>query len=105
MPTTEEMAELMQESNCTWTKDTVKDVFGYRVTSKKTGNSIFLPAAGGMDIAGSGLSYLGERAFYWTSSLYDQDSRYAYEMSFGSNWLEQEICSREVGLSIRPVCK
>ena len=105
MPTTEEMAELMQESNCTWTKDTVKDVFGYRVTSKKTGNSIFLPAAGVIGGTGGGLVYLGKRGFYWTSSLYDENPSSAYEMSFGSNWLEQEICDRVVGLSIRPVCK
>lgn len=105
MPTSEEMAELLNSDNCTGAKDTVNGVSGYRFTSKKTGNSIFLPAAGDIGGTGGGLVYLGERGFYWTSSLYDENPSNAYEMSFGINWLEQGPCGRVGGLSIRPVCK
>ena len=105
MPTTEEMAELLNADNCTGVPDTENGVYGYRVTSKKTGNSIFLPAAGGMDVAGSGLRYLGERGFYWTASLDIDSSSQAWLMSFGSNWFDQGNGGREFGHSIRPVCK
>ena len=44
MPTANEFQELIDNCEWTWTTQGVLD--GYKVTSKKNGNSIFLPAAG-----------------------------------------------------------
>lgn len=60
MPTDTEWTELRE--NCTWTWTT----YGYRVTSKKNGNSIFLPAKLSYD-SKVGVYYL--RDYYWSSSL------------------------------------
>ena len=47
LPTREEFQELID--NCTWLWAEEKGVKGYKVTSKKNSNSIFLPAAGKRD--------------------------------------------------------
>ena len=67
MPTPEEFEELTDPANCTWEWITKDGVNGYKVTSKKTGNSIFLPI--------TGFRFYGEAQFraikgvYWTSIL------------------------------------
>ena len=107
MPTEAEAQELMNTDNCTWTWCTENGVNGCRFTSKKTGNSIFLPAGGNYGgIVGKGLVYQGERGFYWTSSLSTDhdDSNHAMEFYFGSNWVDCTFGGRCVGKSVRPVC-
>ena len=106
MPTEAEAQELMNSDNCTWTWCTENGVNGCKFTSKKTGNSIFLPAGGNYGgIVGKGLVYLGERGFYWTSSLSTDhdDSNHAMEFFFGSNWVGGDFSGRCVGKSVRPV--
>ena len=67
MPTPEEFEERTDPANCTWDWITKDGVNGYKVTSKKTGNSIFLPI--------TGFRFYGEAQFraikgvYWTSIL------------------------------------
>ena len=102
IPTDAEWTELRNTDNCTWTWTTENDVNGYRVTSKKTGNSIFLPAAGRrrgvvLDSAGS----LGD---YWSSSLYTDASSRAWLVFFSSSGVFRENSNRYEGLSVRPVC-
>lgn len=51
MPTKEDLTWLANTNNCNWEPITNKDpapnnIVGYKVTSRDTGNSIFLPAAG-----------------------------------------------------------
>lgn len=102
MPTKAEQDELL--NNCTWTWTTLNGVNGYRVTSKKEGctdRSIFLPAAGYRD--GTRLYYNGSDGYYWSSSLYTSDSRYAYFLR-SSSGLYHYDCGRSYGLSVRPVC-
>ena len=53
MPTYENYQELMSADFCTWSWTTENGVKGYKVTSKKNENSIFLPAS---------------KPAYWTSS-------------------------------------
>lgn len=106
MPTKAEADELLDTNNCTWTWCTENGVNGYKVTSKKTGNSIFLPAGGGNGgIVGGGLVYEGIRGFYWTSSLYyvDYDSNMASSFAFASSWIDSGSCERCTGQSVRPV--
>lgn len=106
MPTTEEFAELRNRNNCTWTWTSQNGVNGYRVTSVKNGNSIFLPAAYyrvDSDLPGT-RSFEG---FYWTSSLYTFNpvSYLADNISFYLNGTESNYHHyRSYGLSVRPVC-
>ncbi len=105
MPTIAEMDELRTE--CTWTWYEKNGVNGYKVTSKKSGNTnyIFLPAAGSLTGISTNSS-AGEQGLYWSSSLDTNDSRCAYYGSFsGSNvtsWLSHGRCS---GYPVRPVCE
>ena len=96
MPTEAEMQELLD--NCTWTWTTQNGVNGYKVTSKKNGNSIFLPAAGYR--YGSSLGNAGIRSYYWSSTPYDY---YAYFLYFDSGYLLMDNYYRYYGLSVRPV--
>ena len=53
MPTKEEAYELINPDNCTWTEINVNGINGYKITSKKNGNSIFLPKCGLIDERGT----------------------------------------------------
>ena len=98
MPTKAEQDEL--RTDCTWTWDSTKK--GYKVTSKKNGNSIFLPAAGYRD--DGGLNYAGSYGYYWSSSLVTSRSNYAYYLNFNSGSVDWRSYGRYCGRSVRPVC-
>ena len=104
MPTHEEQEEL--RTQCTWTWTTQNGVYGYKVTSKKSGytnKSIFLPAAGyRLD---SSLSDAGSYGYYWSSSLYPDYPDSAYVLRFYSDFVDWLISSRFYGQSVRPVCQ
>ena len=95
--------------NCTWTSEgdwsptASKNVTGgYRVTSKTTGNSIFLPAAG--MYGNEKLWNRGSAGFYWTST-HDVDTN-VYIMYFNSSSASQSLTqgqSRYSGLAVRAV--
>ncbi len=102
MPTEAEQDELRDTNNCTWTWITQNGVNGYRVTSKKNGNSIFLPAAGYRN--DSNLRSAGSRGYYWSSSLNPYYSCYAYDLGFYSSYVYWDGGDRYVGCSVRPVC-
>ena len=99
MPTADEFQELLD--NCTWTWTTQGSHYGYRVTSKKNGNSIFLPAAGGR--YGSSLSNDGTGGYYWSSTPYASYSNYAYYLYFCSSGRGVYYSYRCYGRSVRPV--
>jgi hypothetical protein len=101
MPTRAEQDELRE--NCTWTWTTQNGVNGYKVTSKKNGNSIFLPAAGYR--YDSSLYDAGSHGHYWSSSLYTGSPNYAYDLSFYSDIVDWSYGSRYVGFTVRPVCQ
>ena len=90
MPTYEEIGELEDTNNCTWTWTTQNGVSGYKVTSKKNGNSIFLPGA-----ANSG--------YYWSSSAYPGSTVYAYCLMFTSVSVNCDYSQRNYGQSVRAV--
>ena len=100
MPTKAEQDELQEQCTWTWTSQGGKN--GYKVTSKKNGNSIFLPAAGWR---GDGeLSNAGSDGNYWSSSLnpnYDFNAFGLYFDSGGWNW---GYGLRLYGHSVRAVC-
>ncbi|MBR1868952.1 MAG: hypothetical protein IJ799_02680 [Bacteroidales bacterium] len=99
MPTDKEWTELRE--NCTWTWTTLNGKNGYKVTSKKNGNSIFLPAAGYR----SDTSFYFPRfnGFYWSSSLHAEDPKRAWVISFDPSSVGRFSRAREDGLSVRPV--
>ena len=100
MPTKAECEELV--NNCTWKWTTQGGVNGYRVTSKKNGNSIFLPAAGYRD--GSSLDYAGVFGDYWSSTPYGCYSEDASYLGFYSSNLHVVWNYRYCGRTVRPVC-
>ena len=103
MPTKEEQDELRNSSNCTWTWTTINGVNGYKVTSKKNGNSIFLPAAGYRYY--DFLSNAGYYGYYWSRSLNTNGSYYAYYLNFYSSYVDWDYGSRSIGQSVRAVCE
>ena len=80
MPTVEEFDELVDPAKCTWEWTTKDSVNGYKVTGKKTGNSIFLPI--------TGFRFYGEVQFraikgvYWSSILYSGNPFKAWCLEF-----------------------
>ncbi len=99
MPTWSELSELI--SGCTWTWIHQGYAYGYEVKSKTNGNSIFLPAAG--YYSGTELHDCGEYGFYWASSPYSSDDRYAEEIYFDSGDYSRSYRGRFLGHSVRPV--
>ena len=101
MPTATELNVL--RNNCTWAWTTQNGVKGYKVTSKKNGNSIFLPAAGYR--FDSSPSSAGSDGYYWSSSLYMYDDPNASDyLGFNSSLVLWSLEYRFYGLSVRPVC-
>lgn len=100
IPTITEWEELMSE--CAWSCETYKGETGFIVTSKKTGNRIFLPTAGYRFDDGLYNQWGG---YYWSSSLGSDPSNNAKAAILephNQTWDYKSLCS---GLSIRPVCK
>ena len=97
MPTDTEVTELRKQ--CTWTWTTQNGVYGYKVTSKSNGNSIFLPAAG-LRIDGS-LYDAGSGGYYWSSTGCLSS---AYCLRFLSSDVVSDVFARYFGHSVRPVC-
>ncbi len=102
MPTKAECQELVDNCTCTWT--TQGGHKGYKVTSKKNGNSIFLPAAGYRD--GSSLYRQGEWGGCWSSTPHESDTGNAYHPGFHSGGHDMGVVwgDRNYGFTVRPVC-
>jgi len=99
IPTYRECLEL--ETKCTWTWKSQAGHYGYLVTSKTNGESIFLPAAGLMVLNEQlGLYSSGS---YYTSSLNPQNYGEAHVLAFNSDYFSIKFSSRHRGRSIRPV--
>ena len=99
LPTEAEFQELLD--NCTWKWTTQGGHNGYKVTSKKNGNSIFLPAAGWR--LDSSLNYAVESGYYWSSSPGGSDSNLACNLNFLSSGSDTDWYNRYIGRSVRPV--
>ena len=109
MPTHNELSELQNTDNCSWTwyaagNAEFNGVAGYKVQSKKTGytdNYIFLPAAG--DRYNSSLYNAGNGGFCWSSSLYEGLSYSVRHLDFSSSCHGMGGGNRCSGESVRPV--
>jgi len=100
-PTDEEWTELRQ--NCAWQWTTLNDIAGYRVTSTKNGNSIFLPAAG--YIYGIIRDDCGKGGHYWSSTLSVDNPTCVWNVCFHADTVERSDFRsfRSNGMPIRPV--
>lgn len=100
MPTAAEFQELRE--NCTFEWTTLNEVNGLKFTSKKNGNSIFLPAAGHRM---NDLYDFGLFGYYWKSSLeWGGGPQWANSVSFDSDnvsWNTYTV--RFHGYSVRPI--
>lgn len=95
LPTHTEQDELINNCTLTWTRQ--KGVNGYKVTSKKNGNSIFLPLPA-VRVVGDAYGC------YLSGSLYVFDSSYAYVLGFlDSDCNLYDGSHRSGGHSVRPV--
>ena len=99
LPTKAELKELKE--NCTWQWITQNGVKGYKVTSKKNGNSIFLPAAGYR--AWSSHYYAGELGSYWNSTPLESITDFSDSLGFESDYHCMGQSYRHFGRSVRPV--
>lgn len=72
MPTLDDLNELMEM--CKWSFATINEQNGYTVTGPN-GNSIFIPMSGTM--WETEMEYENLRGFYWTSTLDDEDDKWA----------------------------
>ena len=91
MPTIEEYEELGRLCTLVWCS--VNNVFGCKVIGPN-GNNVFFPAAGNVVVG-------------WLNTLYNKEEDYAYciELEFAESELGYDAYYREMGLSVRPVCK
>ena len=99
MPTYDELRELWDE--CDWTWTTRNGVNGYKVTSKSNGNFIFLPAAGYRN--GSSLSNASSNSNLWSSGIYTRIPYNAQGLLIVSGYTNVSYTSRCYGLPVRPV--
>lgn len=103
MPTDEELADLVEKCDWTWTK--VKGIAGYVVRGRGAfaSASIFLPAAG----SGFTFQYTGAGMYgrYWSavSGSADRDCNNAWYLDFDSESCDTSNYYRYYGFSIRPV--
>ena len=106
MPTLAEFAELRDSCNCIWqwtarrTSDGTS-IYGYQVTSRRNGKSIFLPAAGCRD--GGSMDFYGSRGYYWSASLNVIYNFYAHFLCLERDAFFTSYDYRYYGLTIRPV--
>ena len=105
IPTMAEFDEL--RNNCTWIKTIQNGVNGYNVTSKRNGNSIFLPTAGVR--RDTSLYSIGVDGYYWSSSLSTGFPNFACYLFFSSKYATSYVSmgslGRFNGFSVRPVCR
>ena len=93
LPTKEQLEELKNSCQWTWTGN------GYKVVGP-SGASIVLPAAGRRDCYG-GVDYVGSRGYYWSSSPINSDS--AWGLYFNSGGVYMNDFYRCRGQSVRLV--
>ena len=101
MPSHEQFEELINSNYTNTTLTYWNGVVGLVITSKKNGNSIFLPAAGYRD--GTSLDYAD--GLYWSRTLSTDDPDHAWCLGFGRSLFHTSIYDydRYYGQSVRPV--
>ncbi len=100
MPTKADFQELIDCCTWVWTKQ--KGKYGYKITGKNGGKSIFLPACG--HVAGNSSYNTGISGYYWSSTPEKNNNGNAYLLRFYSGDRCTEFNFRITGYAVRPVC-
>ncbi|MBR6141109.1 MAG: hypothetical protein IKQ37_05040 [Bacteroidaceae bacterium] len=101
MPSKKQFEELLN-SKYTGTVWTQRDgVNGYKITSIKNGNSIFLPAAGFYNSTYPNSQ--GSNGYYWSRTLSETSNSSAGAIYFSSSSISTLDTGRMMGFSVRPV--
>ena len=100
MPTVDEFRELIKE--CDWSYTSLNGCYGFGITSKINGNSIFLPAAGNRS---SSFVASKKEGCYASSYLNARFPFYCYALNFHSSGSFIAQYHRSIGLTVRPVIK
>ncbi|MBQ9362648.1 MAG: Ig-like domain-containing protein [Bacteroidaceae bacterium] len=102
MPTNAEWEEL--RTKCTWKRTTQDGVYGFSVTSKINGKSIFLPTTGYYRNDTHTFTE-GEDGScnYWSSSLSTDRDKYAYYQYARLSTVARYTADRYLGMPVRPV--
>ncbi len=108
MPNGSQFVELIDSTYTTTIWTTLNGVYGYKITSKSNGNSVFLPAAGVRNE--TKLEYTGTRGVYWSRNLCSSPADPLVDKSggllaFNSDKIFLGVINggRRMGLAIRPV--
>lgn len=102
MPTDEEWTELRTKCTWTWVENYKRTGINGRLVTATNGNSIFLPAAGGLKSTDHYSA--GSYGCYWSSSLYTDDPYRAWNVVFNSDDVYNRYYDpRYRGQSVRPV--
>lgn len=102
MPTSSELFELYNNSNCTWKWTTQNGVTGYKVTSMKSGYEdkfIFLPTT----VYRNGKILNTNYSYYW-SSISSANNAMALRLSSDGRYMSYDL-GRYIGAFVRPVCE
>ena len=99
-PSEEQFAELLDDKYTTAVWITLNNVYGLKITSKKNGNYIFLPAAG--VYSETKFMYKGNMGTYWTRTLTSTPS-YARRLNFDISDFEINNPGRCYGQPVRAV--
>ncbi|MCQ2142686.1 MAG: hypothetical protein MJY56_01315 [Bacteroidales bacterium] len=100
-PTSKEIDELLDKSKCQWTWDDSRK--GYIIEGLRTGNTIFLPAAGQHN--GSDFENDGVMGFYWSSSVDESRPSNAIHLRFDRGIPGKTSSYRSIGQSVRAVSR
>ena len=102
MPSKTQLIELINKNYTITEWTTQNNVYGWKVTSKRNGNSIFLPVAGYRK--DTLLNDEGLKGFYWSRTLYTTIPHSSSYLSIKSSEISTYInYTRYCGLSVRPV--
>ena len=100
MPTGDEMQELMNQ--CTWELTSYNGRgWGYKVTSRINGNTIFMPSNTGYK-DGTGTTY-SNFGYFYSSSLSSSSSSYYIDCGSSNTNIHLYSASRYYGRTVRPV--
>ena len=99
IPTKAQWEELLNNTTHQWT--TRNGVKGRLFTSKKNGQSLFMPAAGYR--RDDELRDAGSYGYYWSSSLDTNSPHRACDLGFTLDECDMETDNRYRGFSVRPV--
>ena len=101
MPSLAQVEELLDTFFTTSKWTSLNDFYGIKITSKKNGNWIFLPASGYVD--GNSIYRRGSFGSFWSRSLREDAPRDAYDSGYMWSGILWGADRRYMGENVRPV--